>query len=79
MVWIELIWLRMGTVEGCCEHGNEPLGSIKCREILEWLHSWRLLKKDSAPLVRVDTVSLKGVGLATGYGLTAEGSEFESR
>jgi hypothetical protein len=24
-------------VEGCCEHGNEPSGSIKCWEILEWL------------------------------------------
>jgi hypothetical protein len=26
-------------VEGFCEHGNEPSGSIK----FEWLHSWRLL------------------------------------
>jgi hypothetical protein len=24
-------------VEGPCEHGNEPSGSIKCWEILEWL------------------------------------------
>jgi hypothetical protein len=24
-------------------------GSIKCWEVLEWLHSWRLLKKGSAP------------------------------
>jgi hypothetical protein len=24
-------------VEGCCEHGNEPSGSVKCWEILEWL------------------------------------------
>jgi hypothetical protein len=22
-------------VEGSCEHGNEPSGSIKCREVLE--------------------------------------------
>jgi hypothetical protein len=29
MVWIGLIWLRIGT------SGNEPLGSIKCWEILE--------------------------------------------
>jgi hypothetical protein len=27
----------------------EPSGSIKCWEVLEWLHSWRLLKKGSAP------------------------------
>jgi hypothetical protein len=36
-------------VEGSCEHGDEPSGSIKCWEVLEWLHNWRLLKKDSAP------------------------------
>jgi hypothetical protein len=24
-------------VEGSCEHGNKPSGSIKCWEILEWL------------------------------------------
>jgi hypothetical protein len=28
---------------------NEPSGSIKHWEILEWLHSWQLLKKGSAP------------------------------
>jgi hypothetical protein len=38
-----------GPVEGSCEHCNEPYGSIKCWEILEWLHNWRLLKKGSAP------------------------------
>jgi hypothetical protein len=27
------------------------LGSIKCWKVLEWLHSWRLLKKGSAPWV----------------------------
>jgi hypothetical protein len=36
-------------MEGSFEHGNEPSGSIKCWEELEWLHSWRLLKKGSAP------------------------------
>jgi hypothetical protein len=36
-------------VEGPCEHGNEPPGSIKCWEVLEWLHNWQLLKKGSAP------------------------------
>jgi hypothetical protein len=35
-------------VEGSCEHGIEPSGSIKCWEVLEWLHNWRLLKKGSA-------------------------------
>jgi hypothetical protein len=30
VVWTVLISLRIGTVEGSCEHGNEPSGSIKC-------------------------------------------------
>jgi hypothetical protein len=36
-------------VEGSFENGNEPSGSIKCWEIVEWLRNWRLLKKGSAP------------------------------
>jgi hypothetical protein len=36
-------------VEGSCEHGDEPSGAIKCSEVLELLHNWRLLKKGSAP------------------------------
>jgi hypothetical protein len=38
-------------VEGSCEHGIEPSGSIKCWEVLEGLHNWRLLEKGSAPYV----------------------------
>jgi hypothetical protein len=45
MEWIGWIWLRIGT----SEHGIEPSGSIKCWEVLEGLHNWRLLKKGSAP------------------------------
>jgi hypothetical protein len=37
-------------VEGSCEHGNEPSGSIKCRKSLECLNNWLLLNKGSAPL-----------------------------
>jgi hypothetical protein len=47
MDWIDLVQDRE-PVEGSCEHGNEPWGSIKC-EIFEWLRHWRLLKKGSAP------------------------------
>jgi len=25
-----------GHVAGYCEHKNEPFGSLKCREFLEW-------------------------------------------
>jgi hypothetical protein len=35
-------------VEGSLEDGNEPSGSIKCREVLEYLHNWQLLKKGAA-------------------------------
>jgi hypothetical protein len=34
-VWTGSIWLRIETSGGSCEHGNEPLGSIKCLEVLE--------------------------------------------
>jgi hypothetical protein len=37
-----------GPVEGYCEHGNEPLDSINCLEVLVWLYILRLLKKGSA-------------------------------
>jgi hypothetical protein len=36
-------------MEGSYEHGNELSGSMKCWEVLEWLHNWQLLKKGSAP------------------------------
>jgi hypothetical protein len=39
-----LFWLRRGHVESFSECGNEPSGSIKCGEILEWLHNWWLLE-----------------------------------
>jgi hypothetical protein len=31
-------------VAGCCEHGNEPLGSIKGERFLEYMSDSRLLK-----------------------------------
>jgi hypothetical protein len=35
MDWIGLAQDR-GSVEGSCEHGNEPSGSIKCSEVVEY-------------------------------------------
>jgi hypothetical protein len=46
MDWIDL---AQGPVEGSCEHGDEPSGSLKCWEVPEWLHNWQLLRKGSAP------------------------------
>jgi hypothetical protein len=41
MVWTGSNWLRIGTspVEGSCEHGDEPSGSLKLLGIPEWLHN----------------------------------------
>jgi hypothetical protein len=39
MVWTGSVWLRIGTSGGSCEQGDEPSGSIKCWEVLEWLHN----------------------------------------
>jgi hypothetical protein len=36
-MWIGFIGLRIGQVEGSCENGNEPSGSIKCGEFLDYL------------------------------------------
>ena len=38
-----------GQVADTCECGNEPSGSVKCGEFLDWLQTSQLLKKDSAP------------------------------
>ena len=38
-----------GKVAGTCECCNEPSGSIKCGEFLDYLKTGQLLKKDSAP------------------------------
>jgi hypothetical protein len=32
--WRSVDWLRIGQFVGCCEHGNEPLGSIECLEFI---------------------------------------------
>jgi hypothetical protein len=46
---LDLFGSEWGPVEDSCEHGTELSGSIKCWEVLEWLHIWRLLKNASAP------------------------------
>jgi hypothetical protein len=33
--WYGVDWIDLGPVEGSSEHDNEPLGSIKCWEVLE--------------------------------------------
>jgi hypothetical protein len=35
VVWTGLMWLRIGTGEGSCEHDNEYFSSTKCWEVLE--------------------------------------------
>jgi hypothetical protein len=45
-------------VEDCREHGNEPSSSIKRWEILEMQHSWWLVKKGSAPSIKLVNSSI---------------------
>jgi hypothetical protein len=33
----DCLWLKVGQVVGACECGNEPSGSIKCGEFIDWL------------------------------------------
>jgi hypothetical protein len=47
MGWIDLAQDR-DQWEGPCEYGNEPSGSTKCWESIEWLSNWWLRKKGSA-------------------------------
>jgi hypothetical protein len=44
--WIDL---AQGPVKGSSQDGDEQLGSLKCWEVLEWLHNWQVLRKGSAP------------------------------
>ncbi|PNF15776.1 hypothetical protein B7P43_G10443 [Cryptotermes secundus] len=51
--WDGMNWIDLADdkrpVEDSCEYGNEPSGFIKCWEVLEEMHSWRLLQKGSVP------------------------------
>jgi hypothetical protein len=49
-------------VAGTCKCGNEPSGSIKCEEFLDYLRSSELLEKDSAPWsdLVIQSVTKKG-------------------
>lgn len=50
-------------LEGPCEHGNEPLESIKCWDIFELLSDQRLFK-DSAPYSSIQFFQVVSSGLA---------------
>jgi hypothetical protein len=36
-------WLDYVKMDGSFERSKEPLGSINCWKVLEWLHNWWLL------------------------------------
>jgi hypothetical protein len=46
--WIDLSHDRDRWGGGCCNRGNEPSGSIKCGEFIDYLRTGYLPKKDSA-------------------------------
>jgi hypothetical protein len=38
-------------LSGCCEHGNEPSGYIKGRQLLDYMSHHQLLKKECLPCI----------------------------
>jgi hypothetical protein len=60
----------LGPVEGSCERGNKPSGSIKCWDVLEWLRNLRFSRR--AQLHEVSLVNLKGRDLLRNPGVEAE-------
>jgi hypothetical protein len=51
MGWCELDISVTGQspIAGSCDHGNEPVASVKYFEIPEKRSDWQLLNRDSAP------------------------------
>jgi hypothetical protein len=47
-LWIGFVCLRIGSMAGSCEHGNESSGSIKGEKFLDWVIDCQLFKKDCA-------------------------------
>jgi hypothetical protein len=50
--WFGMDWIDLAQDRNqwrALVNGNEPSGSIKCWEVLQWLHNWQVLKKGSAP------------------------------
>jgi len=47
---IGIMWLKVGPAARFCEKGNEPSGSTKCMEFLEWVRTCELIRKGSAPV-----------------------------
>jgi hypothetical protein len=43
-----LLWLRIGSGMGCCEHCNGPSGTRKEQEFIDHLNECQVLKKNSA-------------------------------
>jgi hypothetical protein len=37
-----------GPFAGCCEHDNDPSGSIKCCDLLDYLNNCEVIRKDFA-------------------------------
>jgi hypothetical protein len=48
-VWTGLVWLRIGTSGDFLWMRYEPSGSIKCWDIIKWLHDWWPLEKFTVP------------------------------
>jgi hypothetical protein len=73
VVWTGLVWLRIGSLEGSCEHSTGLSGSIKCWDVTEYLQNCSSIQGPQS----VEVSQLVVQRLATG--LMTERSEFKSR
>jgi hypothetical protein len=55
-VWTTLNSLRIGSNSGFCEHGNEPLGSIKGGEFLDQVSNCKVSRKTFYDLVSHEVI-----------------------
>jgi hypothetical protein len=44
MIWLWLTWLGSAQVVGFFEHCDESSGTMKCRDYLDCLRKWEVLK-----------------------------------
>jgi hypothetical protein len=49
VVWTGFVWLRIGRVEGSCEHAYEPSCPVKHWEFLDWVSNRDILNGNSVP------------------------------
>jgi hypothetical protein len=74
---LDLCDLGWGQVAGCCEHENESLGFIQCREFFDGLRVSKLPKMFSAPFSLLTYCCLASGFIACVWGAWPLGISFQ--